>query len=91
MNQKEINIKNYKGLTLEDFAQARNRHVKVINFLLSGESPAVLVKNKNVVLLHDLVCYIRSGLPNYEMALHDPILFKKLRDRITELILQGWF
>lgn len=91
MERKKVNIEDYIGLKPEDYAQARDRYVELINFLLSGRDPAELVKEKNVVLLHDLIHYIRNGLPEHEMALHDPVLFKKLRDRITELIIQGWF
>lgn len=78
-------------LTYNDFISARNRYVDVINFLVSEKDPADLVKEKNIVLLHDVIYFIRNGLPNHEMSLHDPVLFIRLRNRITELILRGWF
>lgn len=91
MKSELVDLIKRENLDFDDIISARERYVNVINFLLSDKDPAVLVKEKNIVLLHDLIHFIRNGLPNYEMSFHDPIMFVKIRNRITELILRGWF
>ena len=67
----------------------RNRHTFVIDFLLSGKSPGNLLAERRLQEALWVMSYIRKG-PNPEMAMTDPSLFTRLRNAITNLMVQGW-
>jgi hypothetical protein len=56
---------------------------------LSGKTPGNLLAEKNVEDAKLVVDYIRTGPPS-SMAITDPKLFIRLRNAITELMVQGW-
>ncbi|MCX7771005.1 MAG: hypothetical protein N2202_07995 [Proteobacteria bacterium] len=68
----------------------RDKYVSVVSFLLSKESPSVLLIKKEFDTFKALIEYIREGQPDPTLALHDPAMYRKLRNRVTELICQGW-
>jgi len=90
LRQKRM-IKIMKGIDLEIIGEARNRYSDVVNYLLTKKDPAELLIEGNVILLRDLIQFIRQGLPDHVTALSDPFQYKVLRNRITELVLRGWF
>lgn len=84
-------VEKIKKADFKTIMQARERYVEVIDFIVSRKDPAELLIEKNLQLLSDLINYIRSGLPNHENALSDPLQYRKIRERITELVLLGLF
>lgn len=69
--------------------KGRNKHIFIIDFLKSGKSPAVLMRQHKIDELQVLRDYIKNGPPS-SLALTDPSLFIFLRKRITDLLLAGW-
>ena len=70
---------------------ARDREVFAIQFLLSGESPAALVAGSGFEEeeADAVIRYIRDDVPD-DLAMTDPFLYRALRDRVTQLKLDGY-
>lgn len=66
-----------------------DRKASAIAFLLSGESPAVLVKARRLDELDAVLQLVDEDAP-LELATDDPPLYKQLRDRVTDLRIAGW-
>lgn len=69
---------------------ARDLHAFTIRFLQSNRSPSELVLGGDQEGFEAVMCMIIQGGPDRAMAMTDPALYKKLRNRITELHLGGW-
>ena len=67
----------------------RDRHVAVIEFLLSGKSPGELLAAKQLDELADILEMVRHD-PPAALAQTDPALYRTLRARVTELRIAGW-
>lgn len=68
---------------------ARDREVFAIQFLLSGESPARLAVERRFDEARAVMAYIRADVPD-SLAMTDPQLYRRLRNRITELKMAGF-
>lgn len=66
----------------------RQRHVFAVEFLLSGRHPAALKDPDNREQLQAVLDFVRNDVPD-DLAMTDPCLYRKLRNRITELKLSG--
>ncbi|RMG29441.1 MAG: hypothetical protein D6732_17595 [Methanobacteriota archaeon] len=62
---------------------------RIINFILSGENPASLVKLGDTDLFRGVISMIQRD-PDIRLAQTDPALYRKLRERITEYRIMGW-
>lgn len=71
------------------FKDARKNHVFVLDFILSGQTPAVLLSEKKVKEAQMVIDYIRKG-PNPKMAMTDAAQFVRIRNAITNLMIKGW-
>lgn len=67
----------------------RNKHIFVIDFLLSGKTPGDLLFARQTEQARWVVEFIRLG-PRPDLALTDARLFAQLRGAITKLMLKGW-
>ena len=68
---------------------AEGRRAFAIAFLVSGESPAVLVKARRLDDLDAVLQLVDEDAPS-DLATDDPSLYKQLRDRVTDLRIAGW-
>lgn len=68
---------------------ARDREVFAIQFLLSGESPAKLAVERRFDEARAVIAYIRADVPD-SLAMTDPQLYRRLRNRITDLKIAGF-
>ena len=69
-------------------SSTRRVNAEAINFLLEGRNPAEIIKTDRV--LFDAVMDIIVNDPPRKMAVTDPNAYRRLRDRITQLRIQGW-
>ena len=67
----------------------REKHVFIIEFILSGKTPGYLLAEKKLEEAKWIVEYIRTGPPSI-LAMTDPSLFVRLRNSITKLMVKGW-
>jgi len=67
----------------------REDHIFVIDFILSGRNPGELLAAKKIDAAVLIKKYINNGPPN-SMAMTDPVMFTRLRNAITTLLLNGW-
>ena len=68
---------------------ARDREVFAIQFLLSGESPASLAVKGMEEEARAVVAYLRADVPD-ALAMTAPQLYRRLRERVTELKMRGF-
>lgn len=68
---------------------ARDREVFAIKFLLSGESPASLAVKGLFDEARAVLAYVRADVPD-GLAMTDPQLYRRLRNRVTELKMMGF-
>lgn len=67
----------------------RERYARVVDFFLSEQSMGDLVAAQEKVLFADALSVVRADLP-VSMALTDPVLYRRIRARITELRIAGY-
>ena len=72
-----------------DTLNARDREVFAVQFLLSGESPSKLAVERRFEEARAVVAYIRADVPD-SLAVTDPQLYLRLRNRVTELKVAGF-
>ena len=68
---------------------ARDREIYAIKFLLSGESPASLAVKGQFEETMAVLAYVRADVPD-SLAMTDPQLYRRLRNRVTELKMMGY-
>lgn len=68
---------------------AREKHIFITEFLLSGRSVGELLANRQTEEAKAVVEYIHTGPPD-NMAMTDPVMFARLRAAITKLLMAGW-
>jgi hypothetical protein len=68
---------------------ARDKEVFAVQFLLSGESPASLAVKGMAEEARAVIGYIRADVPD-SLAMTDPQLYRRLRDRVTDLKMRGY-
>jgi len=86
------------SVTPLDSVSARDRRAIAIRFLRSGDSMGELLKatrsegDRGAEATRTLACVlhmIQADAPQ-DLLMTDPALYKQLRNRITELRIQGW-
>lgn len=70
------------------FLNARDKHVFVVDFLLSGRSPGTLAAERKIEELQALIDYVKADVPD-DLAMTDSCLYVRLRRRVTELKIAG--
>lgn len=68
---------------------AREQHVFVIDFLLSGKTPGELLAQKKTEEARAVIDFVRTG-PDRSLSLTDPSLYARLQNAIIRLHMKGW-
>lgn len=93
MNKKLIGTLNTRSMTTAtqpaSGAVARQKHIYVVDFLLSGQSLGELVCEGKTEQAKWVIEFSKAG-PNPDLAMTDSVLFVRLRDAITKLMIKGW-
>jgi hypothetical protein len=61
----------------------------VRDFLLSGRTPGELLAERRVDEAQAVIEFIHTG-PDESMAMTDSVMFVRLREAITKLLIAGW-
>jgi hypothetical protein len=67
----------------------RDDYTKVVDFLLSERMPGELIAQRDEALFAQVMQVIHDDIPP-SMAITDPVLYRQLRNRITELRIAGY-